>query len=304
MEEFPRTLLDFERRFATDEECRAYLEHIRWNGGFRCDACSCDAGWRMGNGLWLCRKCRRQVSVKAGTIFQDSHLPLTLWFRAMWYVAGQKNGSSATNIQRLLGLGSYQTAWAWLHKLRRAMVRPGRDRLSGAVQVDETYIGGLDECFRGRPRPGSKKVLVVIAAEEDGPGIGRIRLRRIPRASAEHLEGFIAQCVEAGSVVHTDGWNGYKGLEQNGYRHRMTLMKDDVSLLPCVHRVAALLKRWLMGTHQGAVSPQHLDYYLDEFAFRFNRRTSASRGKLFYRLVQQAVQVEPHPYHTLIRPNR
>lgn len=302
MEEFPETLLEFERRFATDADCRAYLEQIRWAGGFRCDRCESQTAWQMANGLWLCRGCRRQVSVKAGTIFQDSRLPLTLWFRAIWYVTSQKNGASAKNVQRLLGLGSYQTAWAWLHKLRRAMVRPGRDRLAGTVQVDETYIGPLEEGRRGRPSAGSRKTLVVIAAEEDGPGIGRIRLRRIPRASAEDLDGFLADCVELGSLVHTDGWSGYKGIAAKGYRHRVSMMKDDVTLMPAVHRVASLLKRWLLGTHQGAVSPEHLDYYLDEFTFRFNRRTSASRGKLFYRLVEQAVQVEPHPYRALTRP--
>jgi hypothetical protein len=302
MEDFPRTLLEFERRFATDADCRAYLEQLRWPGGFRCDRCDCELGWRMGNGLWLCRKCRRQVSVKAGTIFQDSRLPLTLWFRAMWYVTSQKNGASAKNVQRLLGLRSYQTAWAWLHKLRRAMVRPGRDQLSGLVEVDESYIGGIESDAIGR-KIGHKS-LVVIAAEVDGKRIGRIRLRRLKDASAGSLRAFVEDSIRLGSVVQTDGWRGYMPVLHVGYKHQVlkTDKKAEQWILPRVHRISALLQRWLLGTHQGAVEPAHLQYYLDEFTFRFNRRTSHSRGKLFYRLVQQAVEVDPHPYQELIRP--
>jgi transposase-like protein len=220
---------------------------------------------------------------------------LTLWFRAIWWVTSQKNGASAMGLQRVLGLGSYKTAWTWLHKLRRAMVRPGRDRLTGTIEVDETYLGGLEEGVRGRQT--ESKALIVVAAQEDGNGIGRIRMRRIPDASAESLMPFVQDAVAPGSVVHTDGWLGYLPLEKNGYRYRVTFLrgkKESASeLMPRVHRVVSLLKRWLLGTHQGAVSHEHLDYYLDEFTFRFNRRTSRSRGKLFFRLVQQAVAVEP-----------
>jgi transposase-like protein len=259
----------------------------------------------MAGGLWLCRSCRRQTSVTAGTIFQDTRTPLPLWFRAIWLVASQKNGVSAMSVQRTLGLKSYQTAWAWLHKLRRAMVRPGRDRLTGRVEVDETYLGAGDEESVGRDLTG--KALVVIAAQEDGTRIGRIRMRQVPDASAASLQGFVTDVIEPGSLVHTDGWEGYSGLERKGYQHTITLLKKRPAaaskLLPRVHLAASLLKRWLLGTHQGAVRHEHLDYYLDEFTFRFNRRTSASRGKLFYRLVQQAVQVAPTPYRTLIHPN-
>jgi transposase-like protein len=255
----------------------------------------------MKRGLWLCRQCRCQVSVTAGTIFQDSHLSLTTWFRAMWHVTTQKNGVSALGLQRVLGLGSYKTAWALLHKLRRAMVRPGRDRLHGLVEVDETYWGGEEEGVIGRLT--EDKALLVVAAEADGEGIGRIRLRRVSDLTKDSLHGFIAQAVEPGSTVRTDGLNAYLGLE--GYRHDRQVQRrqaDGEHLLPRVHRVVSLLKRWLMGTHQGAVGQDHLDYYLDEFTFRFNRRTSASRGKLFYRLAQQAVQIEPAPYDKLIKP--
>jgi transposase-like protein len=232
----------------------------------------------MARGLWLCGSCRHQTSVTAGTIFQDTHTPLTLWFRAIWLVASQKNGVSAVSVQRTLGLRSYQTAWAWLHKLRRAMVRPGRDRLTGRVEVDETYFGAGDEDAIGRDLTG--KALVAIAAQEDGAGIGRIRMRRVPDASAASLLGFVSDAVEPGSVVHTDGWESYSGLEKRGYRHEVTLLRRHPGaaskLLPRVHRAASLLKRWLMGTHQGAVRHEHLDYYLDEFTFRFNRRKSGT----------------------------
>ncbi len=240
----------------------------------------------------------------AGTIFQDSKLPLTVWFRAMWQVTSQKNGISALGLQRVLGLGSYKTAWAMLHKLRRAMVRPGRDRLRGAVEVDETYWGGEEEGVRGRQT--DDKALIAVAAEADGAGIGRVRLQRIPDTSRRTLHGFIAQAIEPGSTVVTDGLQAYRDL--NGYLHDRSVQQrrpaEAEHLLPRVHRVASLLKRWLLGTHQGAIAHEHLDDYLDEFAFRFNRRTSASRGKLFYRLAQQAVQVEPAPFASLLHPKR
>jgi len=256
----------------------------------------------MRGGLWLCQGCRRQVSVTAGTVFQDSHVPLSTWFRTMWHVTSQKHGASALGLQRVLGLGSYKTAWTMLHKLRRAMVRPGRERLRGTVEVDETYWGAEEPGLIGRLT--HDKALILVAAEEDGRGIGRIRLRRVPDASKASLHGFIVEAVEPGSVVRTDGLPSYLGLE--GYRHDRQVQRRQPAgaepLLPRVHRVVSLLKRWLLGTHQGAVRVEHLDDYLDEFTFRFNRRTSASRGKLFYRLAQQAVQVGPAPYESIIRP--
>jgi transposase-like protein len=255
----------------------------------------------MSRGLWLCGNCRRQVSVMAGTIFQDTHLPLATWFRAVWHVTSQKNGASALGVQRALGLGSYKTAWAMLHKLRRAMVRPGRERLSGLVEVDETYWGAEEPDMAGRLT--EDKALIIVAAEVDGRGIGRIRLGHIPNVNRATLHGFIQATVQPGSTVRTDGFSAYQGLV--GYRHDRQIQsrqKPGKHLLPRVHRIVSLLKRWLLGTHQGAVGFEHLGYYLDEFTFRFNRRTSASRGKLFYRLLQQAMQVEPAPFETLIKP--
>jgi transposase-like protein len=302
MEDYPPTLPELERRFSTDQACRDYLFALRWPDGFVCPRCDGRQAWPMKRGLWLCGRCRRQTSVTAGTIFQDGRLPLTLWFRAMWHVTSQKNGVSALGVQRVLGLRSYQTAWAWLHRLRRAMVRPGRDRLAGTIEVDETYWGAEEEGVVGRQT--ADKAIVAVAAQEDGPHkIGRIRLHRIPDLTKPTLHGFIAENIEPGSVVRTDGLSAYCGME--GYRHQRVVIahsgKTADELLPRVHRVVSLVKRWLLGTHQGAVSQEHLDYYLDEFTFRFNRRNSASRGKLFYRLVQQAVQTAPHPYRSLIQ---
>lgn len=252
----------------------------------------------MSRGHLLCKSCRHQASTTAGTIFQDSHLPLTTWFRAIWHVTSQKSGVSALGLQRVLGLGSYKTAWAMLHKLRRAMVRPGRERLQGAVEVDETYWGGEEVGVIGRLT--HKKALIVVGAEEDGSGIGRIRLSRIPNFSKRSLHGFIQQAIEPGSTVRTDGLNAYRGLK--GYIHDRQIQRrqsEGEHLLPRVHRVVSLLKRWLLGTHQGAIGFSHLDYYLDEFTFRFNRRKSASRGKLFFRLIQHAVQIEPVIFESL-----
>jgi transposase-like protein/ribosomal protein L37AE/L43A len=302
VEEYPRTLAEFEAHFATEDACRAYLAQLRWPDGFRCPKCGGATAWPVRAVLWQCASCGRQTSVTAGTVFQDTRTPLTAWFRAMWWVTNSKAGTSALTLQRLLGLGSYQTAWAWLHKLRRAMVRPGRDRLSGEVEVDETLLGGLGGA---QGRSTATKALVVVAAEVVGRGTGRIRMRRIPDGSAPTLQAFVEEAIERGSIVHTDGWDGYARVKSQGYRHRVSLLRGHPelasALLPRVHRVVSLLKRWLLGTHQGAVSRAHLDYYLDEFTFRFNRRTSQHRGKLFFRLVQQAVAVEPVPYERLVQ---
>jgi transposase-like protein len=296
MEDYPRTLLDFEARFGTAEACRAYLARLRWPDGFLCPSCGGTSAWATGRGLLVCRGCGQHVSVTAGTIFQDTHYPLTVWFRAIWWVVSQKTGASALGVQRVLGLGSYKTAWAWLHKLRRAMVRPGRDRLKGRVEVDEAYVGGEEEGVRGRWI--RKKALIGVAAEEDGDGTGRIRMRRIGSASRANLHAFVKEAVEPGSTVHTDGLESYDGLDTEGYVHEVTPLRGakGSEMLPRVHRAVSLLKRWLSGTHQGAVSPEHLDYYLDEFTFRFNRRTSRHRGKLFFRLLQNAVAVGPAPF--------
>lgn len=299
MELYPRDLEELEQSFSDEEACRRYLFDLRWPKGFRCPACGHDGAWALGDGLFKCTQCGRKTSVIAGTIFEGTRKPLVSWFRAIWWVTSQKNGASALGLKRILGLGSYQTAWTWLHKLRRAMVRPGQDRLSGAVQVDETFIGGAKPGKRGRGAKG--KVLVLIVAQEKGKGTGRIRLRRIVDAKAETLESAVRETVEPGTRVKTDGWKGYNGLKALGYEHEVIRQTADVggNLLPLCHQEASLIKRWLGGTHQGAVSHEHLAYYLDEYTFRFNRRTSRSRGMLFYRLLQNAVTIRPVAYKNI-----
>ena len=303
MEDYPRSLMDMETRFATEEDCREYLALLRWPEGCVCVACGCRKGWPTRRGLWMCAACGRQVSVTAGTIFQDTRTPLPLWFRAIWWVTSQKNGASALGLQRVLGLRSYRTAWTWLHKLRRAMVRPGRDCLTEKVEVDETLVGGVEP--GGGRRHVGKKALVAVAAEVRGRAIGRVRMNRVADSSADSLLAFVRKTVAPGTVVVTDGLQSYRTLPDLGYRHdrRVRLGSGDSAeaVLPRVHRVVSLLKRWLMGTHQGAVSREHLDYYLDEFTFRFNRRTSRYRGKLFYRLLEQAVAVTPVPYAAMVK---
>ena len=293
MEDYPRTLMEFEKRFHSEQACLEYIVNLRWPDGFRCPRCGSQKSWVTGRKLYHCAQCEYETSVTAGTIFQDTRKPLQLWFRAIWHIVSQKNGVSAMGLQRVLGFQRYETIWIWLHKLRTAMVRPGRDRLSGTVEVDEIYVGGERSGKRGRGAAG--KSLVLIAVEDKGTHIGRIRLRRVANASAASLVPAIGGSVEPGSIVRTDGWSGYGQLPSTDYQHIVVRPFADVgeNLLPLVNRVAALLKRWLQGTHQGAVRASHLDYYLDEYTFRFNRRTSQSRGKLFFRLVQQAVSVAP-----------
>jgi len=301
--DYPRTFEEFDAWFGTEAACLNYISRLRWPSGFGCPSCG-RAGepWSSGRGLLLCRACRHQASATAGTLFHRTHKPLRTWFLAMWFVTSQKHGASALGLQRVLGLGSYRTAWSWLHKLRRAMVRPGRDRLQGEVEVDETYVGGPEEGVHGRQT--EDKAIVAVAAEKRGSAIGRIRICRVNDVSAGSLTPFVVNAVEPGSVVHTDGWPGYAGLETLGYTHVQTAIKGSGrtahELMPRVHLVASLLKRWLLGTHQGGVQDTHLDYYLDEFTFRFNRRSSRARGMLFFRLMQQAVACAPIPYRALV----
>jgi transposase-like protein len=299
MENYPKNLIEFEQNFNTEEQCRDYLFKLRWQNGFICSRCKCEKYYRISGLLFKCAGCGYQGSVIAGTIFQDTHKPLTLWFRAIWYLTAQKNGVSALNIQKILGLGSYRTAWTWLHKLRRAMVRPDRELLHGVVEVDETYIGAT-KLGSKRGRGAENKVLVAVAVELEGNNVGRVRLKVIPDVSSNSLYGFVKEAVVPKSKIITDGWTGYNNLVSNYFEHEVKIQNDDTKLLPHVHTVVSLLRRWLLGTLQGSCSKEHFAYYLDEFAFRFNRRKSKSRGMLFYRLLQNAVQIEPKIYKTII----
>ncbi|MDH3770613.1 MAG: IS1595 family transposase [Nitrospirota bacterium] len=295
MEMYPASMMDFMDMFPTEEACLEYLGMVRWPEGYSCLRCGSKDASKIRSGYYRCRPCRYRGSVIFGTLFQDTRKPLHLWFQAIWYVVNQKNGVSALGLQKALGLGSYHTAWEWLHKLRRAMVRPGREKLSGLVEMDETFIGGVRFGKRGRGAEG--KMLVLIAVEDTGKGIGRIRLSTIPGATGEAINNATFQMVDLGSTIRSDGWDGYKMLANVGYVHAPVThaLAASGDATPLAHRVASLLKRWWLGTHQGAVSPDHLACYLDEFTFRFNRRTARSRGKLFYRLVEQALQIGPIP---------
>ena len=301
--DYPRTFEEMDDWFRSEDGCRDYIRRLRWPDGFACRHCGAiKEPWVMVRGVFRCRACDGETSLTAGTVFQDTRKPLRTWFLAMWFITSQKNGVSALGLQRVLGLGSYETAWTWMHKLRRAMVRPGRDRLTGEIEVDETYVGGPEEGKRGREI--EKKSIVVVAAEKNGRAIGRIRLKRVKDVSAESLLDFIREAVEPGAIIHPDGWTSYAGLPAAGYKQRMTVIRsgDEQAheVMPRVHNVAALLKRWVLGTLQGGVQHQHLDYYLDEFTFRFNRRRSSARGLLFHRLAQQAVAIGPAPYSSII----
>jgi len=304
--DYPRTLPEFQRFFGDEQACLAYLERLRWPDGFRCPACGGAEAWKTNRGLWVCRGCERQSSVTAGTIFASTRTPLSQWFAAIWQLVAQKQGMSALGLKRLMGLGSYETAWAHLHKLRRAMVRPGRDLLSGLVEVEEGYVGGREVGMAGRQSEDKSPVVVAVEARSGSRReiAGRVRLSRVEPLSKPGLEAFICEAIEPGSEVRTDGWNVYRGLPRLGYRHAPINVsrsgKPASASMPHVHRVLALLKRWLLGTHQGSVKPHQLDYYLDEFTFRFNRRHSRYPGLLFYRLLQEAVATEPLPLKAIV----
>lgn len=308
---YPRSLGEFQVWFRTDADCLDYLEWLRWPAGFVCPACGNNGGWRLGDGRFMCSGCGGRTSVTAGTIFDRTRTPLTVWFNACWLFAIGKDGMSALSLKRTLDIGSYQTVWAMLHRLRSVLVRPGRDRLSGVVEVDETYIGGQEAGLSGGRAPG-KKVLTGIAVEVFEPrGFGRCRMRSLADASATSLHQFVTDFVEPGAKVITDGWQGYCGLDKLGYIHRPRSQRaarargeDPGELLPGVHRVASLAKRWLLGTHQGAVDSAHLASYLNEFVFRFNRRRSRSRGMVFYRVLELAVAHEPVRYKDLVAGQR
>lgn len=301
--DYPSNYAEMRAWFPDDAACLDYLEWLRWPEGFVCPQCKTIGRWRMADGRFWCEGCRRRVSVTTGTIFHRTRTPLTVWFEAAWHATSGKNGVSAKTLHRILGFGSYQTAWAMLHRFRIAMVRPGRDQLVGTVEVDETFLGGIKPGKRGRGAAG--KTLVAVAVEILKPkGFGRCRLRIIPNVQSTSLRAFLLEGVVPGSVLVTDGLQSYRIAAADTYMHEPVSVAHSGTpapvVLPGVHRVASLLKRWLLGTHQGAVEADHLQGYLDEFAFRFNRRRSEFRGLLFRRLLEQAVQVGPVTYRSLV----
>jgi len=304
-EKYPKDFQEFLAQFSDEKACWHYLIDMRWKDGYVCPQCQSKKYWLTAKHKIHCSECGKEFSITSGTIFQESKKPLLLWFHIMWWVVAQKTGASAYNLKDFMGFGSYETAWLWLHKLRRAMVREDRDKLSGIVEVDETYIGGEEIGTGKQGRGAEEKSLVVVATECIGKQIGRVRFKIIPDASKESLLPFIKANVEYGSTVITDGWSSYASLSQNEeYAHIVKIIsgsgKQAHELLPHVHMVDSLVKRWINGTHQGKISPKHLEYYLEEFAFRFNRKLSTHRGKLFYRLMQQAVTNLPMTYNDII----
>lgn len=294
--DYPRTYREFVEMFPDEVACAEYLEALRWPAEFVCPRCGVEAEpWRQTRGRLVCRSCRRQATATAGTIFDKTRTPLTTWFEAAWHVTTAKNGLSAKTLERTLGT-RYRAAWTMLQRFRVAMVRSERERLSGVVEVDETLIGGVER--GGKRGRGTTKAVVVVAVEVLEPkGFGRLRMRHIPDASGANLVPFVRDVVATGSVVHTDAWGGYNDLPKHGYTRRKTVLSSSPDpahiAMPGVHRIASLLKRWILGTHQGSVTPEHLQSYLEEFTFRFNRRTSRSRGLVFRRLLEQAAVTGP-----------
>jgi transposase-like protein len=302
-EHYPANYRELQAWFPDDQACLDYLGWLRWGSGFQCPRCGELSGWRTSEGSWKCRECRHRVTTTAGTVFNRTRTPLTLWFEAAWVMATPKNGVSALALQRSLALGSYETAWAMLHRYRLAMGSSGTDRLHGDVEVDETFLGGATPGKRGRT-PGAK-ILVAVAVELLSPkGLGRCRLRRIDNAQTPALRNFLLATVEPGSLVITDGLKSYPAATVSEWRHKPVVVKGSGlqahQALPGVHRVASLLKRWLGSTHQGSVEADHLQAYLDEFTFRFNRRKARSRGLLFYRLLELATATAPARYEDIV----
>jgi len=301
---YPRDQMEFENMFKTEQDCIDYLISIRWTHGFECPTCGSIRYWKKSKNRFECIDCHAGTTVTSGTIFHKSIRPLRLWFQAIWWVVAQKNGVSAKGLMKVLGLGSYRTSWTWLHKFRRLMVLGGRSKLQGIVEVDGVFLGGKKSGKRGRGAEG--KSLIAVAVEIKGRKTGRVRLAKIPDAPSNSLNGFIENNIEKGSIIITDEWPSYSKLESMGYVHKTqkaTERNEDEEVLPNVHRIASLLKRWLLGTHQSYVNKNKLEYYLDEYVFRYNRRTSTSRGLLFLRLIGQAVITPPVSYKEIIKQN-
>lgn len=299
--DYPGTYQELLAWFPDNDACIAYLEKVRWPGGFVCPVCGGKSYWRTARNLLMCSACGRKTSVTSGTIFHRTRTPLSTWFAAIWFITTQKNGMSAHGLQRVLGFSSDETAWAWMHKLRRAMVRPDRELLSGEVELDEIFVGGVSP---GRAGAGSGKVTVMVAVERrGGRRLGRLRMQIADRPNTSAILDFAQTAISPGATVHTDGTRLFRNLPSRGFTHEYVnsyAVEDKTSVLPGVHLVSSLIKRWLAGTMHYAVRDTHLAYYLDEYTFRFNRRRSTRPGLLFYRLLQQAVNSDPHPLKELI----
>ncbi len=316
MIKYPKNFIELLDNLSTDIQCRKYLLSIRWEYGFICSSCGHDKYWTNDDiSYCICCKCHFRISLLAGTVMRDSKLPVRIWLSAIWLFVTQKDGISAKSLQENLGINSYRSAWSLLHKLRIAMIRSERDKLSGMVEVDEEYTGGVLEGGK-RGRGSENKQLVAAAVQlEQIPGynpdrptlrnyrLSKIRAKHIPDASKPEPHNFIKENIEAGSTIIRDGWAGYSGIDDEGYCSeviKVTKITSEDEKLPHVHLAISLIKRWILGTYQGNIDEYNLQIYLEEFTFRFNSKTSHCRGWLFYRMVQGVVSTEPHPYESLL----
>ena len=296
---YPKDQLEFEDQFRTETECIEYFRKIRWPNGFMCRKCGETEYWPQSRNRYTCKICQFQTTLFAGTMFEGSRVKLRLWYRAIWWMLNQKHGTSASGLQKGLGIKTYKTAWLLLHKIRSAMVDPKRSKLSGDIEVDEAWIGGRKH---GPEYKGGKgNPIVVVAIEFKEKKLGRLRMEHIESNTTALLTRFIKNNVEQCSHIYTDEWAGYRAISVPGYSLTQTPTSTEVNnkVLKRVHLVIALLKTWLQGTHHGRVERQHLQSYLDEFTFRFNRRNSASRGLLFKRLLENAVYTAGPTYDKL-----
>jgi transposase-like protein len=302
--DYPGSYAELRAWFPNDRDCLDYLDWLRWGAGFACPHCGNVKSWHLPDGRRSCAGCDYKISPTAGTIFHRTRTPLTLWFAAAWHLTSQKNGVSATYLKRVLGFGSYQTPWAMLHRYRTAMVRPDRNRLRGTVEMDESFVGGKKSGPPGRGARGKTMIGIAVERSPGSKGLGRCRVAILPDASAQSLRAFLKANVEPGSTLVTDGWPSYPAATKGLYTHvpvNVSGLGQPAHIpLPGVHRVASLTKRWILGTHQGSIESDHLAAYLDEFTFRFNRRSSKARGLLFYRLMDVAVRSPERSYASLV----
>lgn len=295
IEDFPKNEMEFDHRFRHEHNCLDYLFALRWPNGFVCPRCGHSAYWKSARALLVCRQCQKHVSITAGTIFHGAKKPLTYWFKALWWFSTRKSSVNALALQQALGLGSYHTAWCWLQKFRTCTIFPDRALLSGQVEADEFYLGGERSGKRGRG--AEHKCKVAVAVERQGKKLGRLRMQVIDDCSSAQLLPFVQKNIVPSSTISTDGWKGYNGLETE-FDHRRVLTaqaENKESVLPGVHLVISLVKRVILGTFQGRFDPDYLQRYLDEYVFRFNRRTCRVPGKRFWRIIQSAVASPPRP---------
>jgi transposase-like protein len=294
--DFPKTATEFERRFATEEDCRAYWIEARWGGKPACARCGSTYVWPIRDGTTFeCRDCDHQTSLTSGTLLEKTRKPLKMWFRAVFEISTRRTGISAMDLMRIMGFGSYKTAWTWLHKLRAALVRPEREPLGPFVQMDEALVGG---------EGGPHKELVLVAAEVDG----RVRLAHAETNDKATLKRFADGQVASDAGVTTDGLASYDA-DSLGERHLDRVVQTKAErregdALQVCHWAISLLKRWLLGTHAGAVGPKHLQAYLDEFAFRQNRRRTRGVGRIAARVIEQLVARPPLTMRSLIDDTR